>query len=444
MRALAVLLVLVAGCDCGGDAPAPDASTSTDDAQIAPGDDAAIDASTSGDGWAEVAPILERRCVPCHREGEIGGFGLDTYEAVSSLASLVAVMVDTRRMPPFPPTQADGCAPVDDFRNVPEADRARLVAWAQAGAPRGVGGPDRLTHTGEGPLGPPDRRHAMPVAYTPPPLTERADDYRCFVIDPGVTAAFPTAAMSIEPGNRAIVHHAITFMVAPEQAAQARERDDAEPGPGYACYGGAMVSPAYASGLWVPGDASVLEPPREDVGYWFPAGWQLILQVHYNVERAHGEDRSEVVIWETPVPIGEVPRNLLVGDYDFVIPPRAAHVEGTASGWFTAAGTTDVLGVSAAEGTIYAVTPHLHQLGQSFRMQLVHADGTSECVLSIPAWDFHWQGVYRLPAGVRARAGDELRVTCAWSNADGDETVTWGEGSSDEMCYGSVAIYSGR
>jgi len=52
------------------------------------------------------------------------------------------------------------------------------------------------------------------------------------------------------------------------------DRADAEPGPGYTWYGGAMVTPAYTSGLWGPGDASVLEPPREDVGYWFPAGWQ--------------------------------------------------------------------------------------------------------------------------------------------------------------------------
>ncbi|MBX7192210.1 MAG: hypothetical protein K1X94_09140 [Sandaracinaceae bacterium] len=437
MRRSCTLVFLLASSGCGP-------SVETPDAHVADDADARQDTGPAGDGWAEVAPILERRCVPCHRDGEIGGFGLDTYERVAPLAPSIAGAVSSGRMPPFLPSEDDGCPSVDDFRNVPAADRARLVGWAEAGAPRGIGGPDRLVHTSEGPLGPADRRFAMELAYTPPPLTTRADDYRCFVIDPHVSAPFPTAAMSVEPGNRAIVHHAITFMVAPAQADEARRLDDAEEGPGYTCYGGAMVTPAYASGLWVPGDASVLEPPREDVGYWFPAGWQLILQVHYNVEHAHGEDRSEVVVWETPVPIGEVPRNLLVGDYDFVIPPRTARVEGTASGWFTAAGTSDVLGVSAAEGTIYAVTPHMHELGQSLRVQLVHADGTSQCVLSIPAWDFHWQGVFRLHEGVRAVAGDELRVTCAWSNPDGDETVTWGEGTSDEMCYASVALYSGR
>lgn len=448
--ACATLLTLAA---CAGPEPSagPDGSVVSDAATgadaLPPGIDAPI---TTSDGWADVAPIFERRCVPCHREGEIGGFGLDSYDAIAPLAPLVAAMVETRRMPPFPPAQrgsgaggGDDCPTIDDFRNMPDAERARVVAWARAGAPRGTGGPDRLTHAGGGPLGPPDHTYPMPVAYTPPPATSATDDYRCFVIDPGVTTPLPLAAMSIQPGNRAIVHHAVAFMVAPAQASQARALDDGEAGPGYTCYGGAMVSPAYTAGLWVPGDASVLEPPRDDVGYWFPAGWQLVLQVHYNVERGNGGDRSSIVMWETPGAIGEVPRNLLLGDYDFVIPPRAPRVEGTASGWFTAPGTTDVPGVSAAEGVIYAVTPHMHQLGASFRMQLVHADGTSECVLRIPAWDFHWQGIYRLPEGVRARAGDELRVTCEWRNETGDDYVTYGEESSDEMCFGSVAIWSG-
>ena len=422
-----VLLILLLGVGCDPVAESTDAAVALDDA---------TQRDAPSDGWAEVAPILERRCVPCHRDGEIGGFALDTYDHVAPLAPSIADAVSSGRMPPFLPAHEEDCPPVDDFRNVPNADRARLAAWAEAGAPRGIGGPERLVHTSEGPLGPADRRFAMELAYTPPPLTTRADDYRCFVIDPHVTTPFATAAMSVEPGNRAIVHHAITFMVAPAQAAEARRLDDAEAGPGYTCYGGAMVAPAYASGLWVPGDASVLEPPREDVGYWFPAGWQLILQVHYNVENAHGEDRSEVVVWETPVPIGEVPRNLLVGDYDFVIPPRAARVEGTASGWFTAAGSADVPGVSTAEGTIYAVTPHMHELGQSLRVQLVHADGTSQCVLSIPSWDFHWQGGYGFTTPKQLDPGDQLRIECHFDNSAGIQDKNWGEGTHDEMCLG--------
>lgn len=424
MRSIPLLALILAACGSSPDGP---------------GDAGA----EGGEGWASVAPIFERRCVPCHREGEIGGFGLDRHEAIQPLAPLVATMVESRRMPPFPPSQDDGCPPIDDFRNMPDAERAAIVAWARAGAPRGEGGPDVLTHSGEGPLGAPDHTYPMPIAYTPPPLATGPDDYRCFVIDPGVTRAIPVAAMSIEPGHRGIVHHAIAYMVAPEQAAQARAIDDGDPGPGYTCYGGAMVTPAYLSGLWVPGDASVLVPPRDDLGYLFPPGWQLIVQLHYNVERAHGEDLSSVVVWETPVPIGEVPRSLILGDFTFSIPPRTASVEATATGTFTAEGTADVPFVSAAEGVVYAVTPHMHQLGASFRMQLVHADGTSECVLRIPAWDFHWQGIYRLRDGIRARAGDQLRVTCEWQNEAGDRTVTYGERSDDEMCLGSVAIYSG-
>jgi hypothetical protein len=428
VRRVVALALVLAACGGGGGAI----------------DDAGVGADASGVGWADVAPILAARCVPCHRDGQIGAFALDTYDAVHARAPLVAAALDSGRMPPFPPSQDDGCAPLADFRIVPPADRARLSGWAHAGAPRGTGGPDVLTSSATNALGAPSLRWPMAEPYTPPPLATRADDYRCFVIDPGVTTTFPVAAMSVAPGARAIAHHAVAYMIAPAQAAQAAALDAADPGPGYTCFGGAMVSPAYLSGIWVPGDASVLEPPSPGVGYWFPAGWQIVLQLHYNVQRSDpAPDVSSVTVWPMAAAPTETPRTLIAGDFGFAIPPHATSYARTASVRFTAAGTSDVPYVSAAEGVIYAATPHMHRLGRDVRMELVHADGTSECVLHVPAWSFDWQGIYRLRDGVRARAGEELRVTCTWSNETGDATVTYGEGSSDEMCLGSVSIWSG-
>ena len=49
----------------------------------------------------QVARILNRRCVSCHRKGEIAPFRMTNYEEVSGWADAIAEAVHDRRMPPW-------------------------------------------------------------------------------------------------------------------------------------------------------------------------------------------------------------------------------------------------------------------------------------------------------------------------------------------------------
>ena len=96
---------------------------------------------------------------------------------------------------------------------------------------------------------------------------------------------------------------------------------------------------------------------------------------------------------------------------------------------------------------------------QRITATLIHADGSEDCALDIPDWDFHWQESYRYAAGdsVQVASGDAVEVTCTYDNTaqhqlalpDGvvpaPRDVTWGEGTRDEMCifyYTSIAPFS--
>ena len=48
-----------------------------------------------------IAPILNARCVICHREGEIGPFPLTSYEETVGWADTIVEVVDLGRMPPW-------------------------------------------------------------------------------------------------------------------------------------------------------------------------------------------------------------------------------------------------------------------------------------------------------------------------------------------------------
>ncbi|MFD0469218.1 hypothetical protein ACFQ0B_13560 [Nonomuraea thailandensis] len=69
----------------------------------------------------------------------------------------------------------------------------------------------------------------MAEPYTPGPPNGGTDDYRCFLVDPGLTGRVSLTGARFEPQNTAIVHHAIFFRLAPEQAGRARELDESTP-----------------------------------------------------------------------------------------------------------------------------------------------------------------------------------------------------------------------
>ena len=86
-RRIGLLVVLLTG-GCGESGPE---STTGDDAGAV--------------NYAQhVAPILEARCGACHDDGGIGGFSLLSYDAARTWANFATELMETRQMPPFPPS----------------------------------------------------------------------------------------------------------------------------------------------------------------------------------------------------------------------------------------------------------------------------------------------------------------------------------------------------
>ncbi len=85
----------------------------------------------------EVAPILIQHCAVCHRSGQIAAaVPLLSYETARPWAKAIKQKVLLREMPPWP---ADPKASLK-FRNdarLSQRDIDTLVAWVEAGAPKG-------------------------------------------------------------------------------------------------------------------------------------------------------------------------------------------------------------------------------------------------------------------------------------------------------------------
>lgn len=80
-----------------------------------------------------VAPIIWKHCVPCHRDGEVAPFTLISYEGVSRHAQSVRRAVISGYMPPWKPVTRYGS--FADQRGLTNQEIFTITEWVDAGMP---------------------------------------------------------------------------------------------------------------------------------------------------------------------------------------------------------------------------------------------------------------------------------------------------------------------
>ena len=116
----------------------------------------------------DVAPILYKNCVSCHRPGEIGPMSLLTYKDARPWAKSIRDEVADGVMPPWHADPRHGQFAND--RSLSQAEKDTLARWANGGAPEGhaadLPAPPTLVEGWQ--LGQPDVVLQLPVEYKVP------------------------------------------------------------------------------------------------------------------------------------------------------------------------------------------------------------------------------------------------------------------------------------
>jgi hypothetical protein len=323
----------------------------------------------------------------------------------------------------------------------------------------------------------------LPEAYTPSaPTAEGTDDYRCFLVDPGLDADQLVSGVDIRPDNAAIVHHVIVSRVDPGQVATAEELDAADAGPGWTCFGGSGVQVAAAGldaadwvGAWAPGGGERVMAP--DIGIPLAAGSRLVVQMHYNLLNGDGADRSAVRLRLSPAAdTDKLPLDTMLLPAPVELPCRGNRTQGMCSRVASVAEVARRFGEEVARadalhllcgpvdpgpiqsctrpvreaGTIRSVAGHMHLLGRAITVDVDKGSPEARRVLDIPVWDFDDQASIPLEEPVQIGPGDTITVTCHHDQGLRDllpafegqpeRYVVWGEGTTDEMCLGIVML----
>jgi hypothetical protein len=328
----------------------------------------------------------------------------------------------------------------------------------------------------------------MTKAHLPVAPNNGTDDYRCFLLDPKVSQDSIIRTIQFIPQKKDYVHHAIVFRVTDADLPQAIIQDKS--GTGWPCFGGTglggMLSTFVSSpwlSSWAPGRGKDISPAG--YGTPFKKGEHFVLQVHYNLLAAQGEkletDQSKIVMETIPAKGAKVKQlhlELFPAPVELACPEGvtgplcdrkqslidlAARTSTTSA--FEAAGINVLCAqdpfkptaslksrcdkVMTSSFNVIAAAPHMHLLGRSLKLTLNPGSAGEKTLLNVTKYNFDDQSSTVLKSPVAVKAGDTIRVECTFDptlrqkipqlKSLAPRYITWGEGSSDEMCLGVIA-----
>lgn len=356
-----------------------------------------------------IAAIFNRRCVECHRAGEIGPFSLTRYEDILGWEETILEVISDRRMPPWNANPEFGHFK-NDARLTPE-EIELIETWVAGGMPQGnpadLPTPPQFVEGWKIPQ--PEQVIYMNEAGFDIPA-EGTVDYQRFVVDPGWTEDKYIVAAEARPGNREVVHHILAYVIPPGE-----RRINLQ-----------TILVGYAPG-------SLPVELEGGLAMRVPAGSKLLFELHYTPNGSPQSDRSYIGVRFTDK---EQVTQLLQGraalENDFVIPAGAKAHEVVADKYR-----------SRQDELLISLTPHMHLRGKSFRYTAVFPDGREEVLLDVPKYDFNWQLKYILAEPKKLPRGTRVICTATFDNSesnlanpDASRPVRWGDQSWEEMMIG--------
>ncbi len=366
----------------------------------------------------DVDAVLKADCQTCHASDPKYGASLPlvTYADLtkdlggSKVYDRVKARVhdDSRPMPPSPNPRLSA------------KDSGAIDAWIAAGAKPSN---DRCSDGG------PASTDPKPLSCTPDttlkasaPFTMQAnapvDQYVCAGVDVTVMQKRHVTALAPRVDNKKILHHILLF--------QAPSSESSTP---FACSAFGSASWKLVAG-WAPGGNNLELPP--EAGFPEEKGTtHWVIQLHYNnaLNLTGATDLSGYEMCTTEKLRANDAGVVAFGSTSFSIAPRS-----------TTTIACDYTLPSSFQGVkFFNASPHMHTRGAAMSTaRLAGGQGAEQMVFDQPAFDFQSQSNYAIATAVSP--GDVMRTRCTWKNP-GDTAISFGEGTSDEMCFDFLGYY---
>ncbi len=398
----------------------------------------------------EIKTIVNKGCVPCHRENGSAPFKLDSYADIKKRATFIRHVVLNKIMPPWKAN--NHYRQYANNKALPDEEVKQLISWIDQGCaegkPIGVAKKSNF-RTKVLQLSNPDLVLKMRAPFVVPAINRNI--YICYKIPFELKHDTFGKAIAFIPGNKSVVHHASY------QILEVADDVDVFNGPDYFVFDedtlnrvkddhdyrffnligkdGKLPEETYHNG-WLPG-TSVQQYP-EGIGFRLPKkGVLLIRNFHYSPTPVEQQDLSSFHIY-----FSKVAPERKIGFAAFR--PKNPAPDGK---WYIKANdsnfTAHINVKFHNDVSLLNINPHMHHLGKYFKAYAITSALDTIPLVEIPEWDFNWQEFYRFKKMIKIPAGSVLHAEAIYDNSarnpenpyhpPQDVLFEWGMNDDSEM-----------
>lgn len=364
-----------------------------------------------------IAPIIFTHCTPCHHAGGSAPFALDNYRQVAKRSKFVAEVVHAGYMPPW---KADvAYRHFAGERVLTPVEKQALADWVALGAPKGSGPePKSPVYKGGTQLASLPSLVLQMEPFTIPGGNQQT--YICTAIPYELPQDTFVQAVEYLPGNVELTHHVSYQFLAVHPLVNLDsvggsfvygEQDFLNDAHDYGHFGligpdGSLPREVFHMG-WLPGASPTVF--EEGSGFFLPKrGVLLIRNLHYAPTPIPATDQAKVLLHFAQAPVTKPVlfaafKPMLKDSSQLVIPANERvkyeiKINVPQDLWVT------------------HINPHMHQLGQSFKVWALPPNGDTIPLVHIPRWDFNWQDFYRFQVPVHLPKGSFVYAEAWFDN----------------------------
>jgi Copper type II ascorbate-dependent monooxygenase, C-terminal domain len=375
--------------------------------------------------YADIQPIINDKCVKCHRKGQIAPFELTTFESVNRRAKFISKVINERYMPPSPADPS-----VSTFKNVKNLSQDeinKIDLWIAKGKQKGVD-PKRI------------QAESSTTSYREPDLIltlqkpftikgNNQEQFRVFVVPTNAKEDLFIEGIDFLPENKQFAHHC-RFMI--DTTNKLRIDDGIEVGAESEYQKlGVKMNDNFWHG-WIPGNTAIFYP--EGTAKRLPKGSDIILNMHYAPSSNDVVENPKILLYLSK----KVPERLVK---TFILEENAISNQPFYINKDTIVKYYMRSPIIPYDISLISITPHMHLLGKNFKAFAITSDGDLINLIKINNWDFNWQMTYQFEQLLKIPRGSVVYAEAEYDNTTQNKRnpylptrdVTYGWGIKNEM-----------
>jgi hypothetical protein len=375
--------------------------------------------------YADIQPIINDKCVRCHRKGQVAPFELTTFESINRRAKFISKVINERYMPPSPADPS-----VSTFKNVKNLSQAeidKIDTWIAQGKEKGEEKKNSINDSLSTIYREPDL-----VLTFQKPFTIHGDNkeqFRVFVVPTNTTEDLYIEGIDFMPQNKQLAHHCRLMI---DTTNRLRADDGIEVGAESEYQKlGVKMNDNFWHG-WIPGNTAIYYP--EGTAKRLPKGSDIVLNMHYAPSPNEVVENSKILLYLSKKPPKRLVKTFILEENAITNQPFYIKKD-TVIKYFMRSP------VMPYDISLVSITPHMHLLGKNYKAFAITPDGDLINLIKINNWDFNWQMTYQFEKLMKIPKGSVIYAEAEYDNTLNNkrnpylptQDVKYGWGTRDEM-----------